>query len=290
MKRTGYFFYSFLPLLLTMTLQFTLSIPLTAIALLGLLLSKSSGGALQNPTSVFEQLFTIIGHRNFMGLYSVVYALCAVLLFGFWYFKYFKIPLKQQSKNLLSPGILVGIILMVPSLQILTSFLTSFVAGMFPSWMEYYMKLIESSGLTDSPGALMVLYAVILGPIAEELTFRGVALESAKRAFPFWGANILQAFLFGAFHMNMIQGIYAFFIGLFCGYVYEKGGSIYLSILLHMLFNMWGTFFPSELLNFADNVLGACLLLIGSIFILLLSLTLFHKGQKEDSKTSLESN
>jgi hypothetical protein len=40
---------------------------------------------------------------------------------------------------------------------------------------------------------------------------------------PFWVANILQAVLFGIYHMNPLQGIYAFFIGLFLGYVCHKG-------------------------------------------------------------------
>lgn len=41
--------------------------------------------------------------------------------------------------------------------------------------------------------------------------------------------------------MNMIQGIYAFCLGIILGYVCKKSNSIYNSILLHMLFNFWGT-------------------------------------------------
>ena len=57
----------------------------------------------------------------------------------------------------------------------------------------------------------------------------------------------MQAALFGLFHLNWIQGIYAFALGIVLGYVCERGGSIYYSMGLHLLFNLWGTlsgFFP----------------------------------------------
>ena len=52
--------------------------------------------------------------------------------------------------------------------------------------------------------------------------------------------------------MNMIQGIYAFCLGLVLGYVCNRGGSIYYSLLLHMLFNFWGTVL-SGLIPFGDS-------------------------------------
>ena len=113
--------------------------------------------------------------------------------------------------------------------------------------MDFYEKLMENAGFTtNSLSPLLILYAVLLGPIEEELTFRGVIFSSARKALPFWAANIFQALLFGIFHMNLIQGIYAFFIGLFLGYIAGRGGSIYFSIFLHILFNSWGTFVSSD--------------------------------------------
>ena len=50
-------------------------------------------------------------------------------------------------------------------------------------------------------------------------------------------------FYFGIFHMNIIQGIYAAFLGLFLGYVCEESGTIAAAILFHAVFNLCGTFF-----------------------------------------------
>ena len=60
----------------------------------------------------------------------------------------------------------------------------------------------------DEPSLILVLYSVLIGPVCEELIFRGLTLKYAKRAMPFWVANFLQALLFGVFHMNMIQDVY----------------------------------------------------------------------------------
>ena len=160
--------------------------------------------------------------------------------------------------------------------------LTNISATFFPGWMDFYEKLMENAGLTQSPSLLLTLYAVLLGPIEEELTFRGVILSSAKRALPFWAANLFQAILFGLFHMNLIQGIYAFFIGICLGYVCERGGSIWLSIFLHILFNLWGTVLSTSSL-FYESPMFIILFYALSIPLGILGLYLFHKNSSKAS-------
>lgn len=140
----------------------------------------------------------------------------------------------------------------MPGTQYLTTYIMSFVASLFPHWMDAYESLLETAGLDDQISILMVICSVIFAPFCEELVFRGVTMHQAKKCLPFWAANLLQALLFGIFHMNMIQGIYAFCLGLVLGYVCNRGGSIYYSILLHMLFNFWGTVL-SGLIPFGDT-------------------------------------
>lgn len=81
---------------------------------------------------------------------------------------------------------------------------------------------METAGLDSDIGLFMFIYAVILGPVCEELVFRGVTMRLVRRALPFWAANLMQAVLFGIFHMNWIQGIYAFVLGLVLGWICEK--------------------------------------------------------------------
>ena len=142
------------------------------------------------------------------------------------------------------------------------------------------VDLIDSAGLTSDITIAMLCYSVILAPIGEELIFRGVTMRLARRALPFWLANIFQALMFGIFHMNWIQGIYAFALGLLLGYVCEKGGSIYYSLLMHILFNFWGTVLEQLLGNFGSTIFTALLMLLIMIVSLTLGLVLFSVGGK----------
>jgi len=87
---------------------------------------------------------------------------------------------------------------------------------------------------------ISAIYIGLIAPFSEEFIFRGVILKKAQKAFPYIGANIFQAVLFGIYHGNMVQGIYAFFLGMFLGFVCYKLQSIYASVLLHMIINISG--------------------------------------------------
>lgn len=115
------------------------------------------------------------------------------------------------------------------------SMLLSFLAMLFPQWFISYNTMME--GLTDSSVLITVIYVLIAGPVSEELIFRGAILDRFYLAFPFWVANILQAVFFGLYHMNLIQGLYAFCLGFVLGMIRHVTGSILASILAHILFN-----------------------------------------------------
>lgn len=53
----------------------------------------------------------------------------------------------------------------------------------------------------------------------------------------FWIANCIQALLFGIYHLNLIQGIYAFVIGLALGYLCQRYHSVIPGMLAHLVFN-----------------------------------------------------
>lgn len=237
MKKTGYFFFSFLPMLASLAMQFLIIIPLTGAAVIGICLS--SPGKISY-YEMSDRLIRTISSQTFTGALSLTYAIAAVCIFGIWYQIQFQGNFTKNVVRWIHPGLITGIVCIAPMLQIATGILTTGIATLFPGWMKQYTELMETAGLTDDPTLLLVLYAVIIGPIAEELTFRGVTLSSLKRVFPFTAANLIQALMFGIFHLNMIQGIYAFCIGIIFGYICEKSGCIWYSIFLHMAFNGLG--------------------------------------------------
>ncbi len=93
-----------------------------------------------------------------------------------------------------------------------------------------------------SPGVVL-LVACIIGPICEELLFRGLLAGRLARYGQKPGA-LVSALLFGLFHANLEQFFYAFLLGLLLAYAYYRTGSLGAPIVLHMLYNLFGSGIP----------------------------------------------
>ncbi|SHI05725.1 hypothetical protein SAMN02745823_02132 [Sporobacter termitidis DSM 10068] len=84
---------------------------------------------------------------------------------------------------------------------------------------------------------LTLLAVGIVGPIFEELLFRGLVFGELRKLTKVRVAIFIQALLFGVYHMNLIQGAYAFLIGILLGYVYYRSNSIFAPMLVHITVN-----------------------------------------------------
>lgn len=95
------------------------------------------------------------------------------------------------------------------------------------------------------PKLLLVLTALVtfLGPIAEELFFRGFAYPVLRRKIGIKGAMILVSAVFSLLHLNVISFLPIFALGLLLAYLYEKTGSLIPAITVHMIHNMAVVFF-----------------------------------------------
>ena len=122
--------------------------------------------------------------------------------------------------------------------QVAVSMCLNLILPLFPQTMESYSALLES--LVGGNVIVTVIATAVLAPIAEEIIFRELMTRKLCKVFPFWFANIIQALAFGIYHMNIVQGIYAFFLGLLFGYVAYRMKSIWASIMLHGIVNASG--------------------------------------------------
>lgn len=90
-------------------------------------------------------------------------------------------------------------------------------------------------------GEVNIIFAgIVVGlvaPVFEEIVFRGLILNELKKGFPLWFAVIAQGILFGVFHFNIVQGLYASVLGILFGLVYTKMKNIWAPIVLHILIN-----------------------------------------------------
>lgn len=80
---------------------------------------------------------------------------------------------------------------------------------------------------------------VILAPIFEEILMRGTFLRNTGR-YGTWSAIFTSAVMFGLWHMNYEQEIYAAVLGICSGFLLVKTQSLIPSIILHMSMNTIG--------------------------------------------------
>ena len=94
-----------------------------------------------------------------------------------------------------------------------------------------------SGEVLEVPFLIMLFIIGIFGPFSEELVFRGIVYQGYKRTGTAFCAMILSALLFALMHMNFNQAAYAFVIGLIVVMLVEATGSLWSSVIFHMVFN-----------------------------------------------------
>lgn len=95
---------------------------------------------------------------------------------------------------------------------------------------------------------VQILCLGILIPVAEEFLFRGIIFRRYRLISGLGPALVWSTLLFSASHGNMVQMIYSGVLGIFLGYVYEKFGTIFAPICMHVFVNL-----TSLIVTYADG-------------------------------------
>lgn len=98
--------------------------------------------------------------------------------------------------------------------------------------MENYLE--NSDFLNIETSLLTFMTTAIIGPIAEEVFFRGLVYTRLKRGMNPVFAAIISAALFGVGHGGMVWFTSAFLGGLILAWVFEKTQSLYAPIAIHI--------------------------------------------------------
>ncbi|MGE4357280.1 MAG: lysostaphin resistance A-like protein [Candidatus Omnitrophota bacterium] len=81
------------------------------------------------------------------------------------------------------------------------------------------------------------VFIAIIGPVIEEVFFRGFCYPALRKRFGPLKAMFLVSFFFALLHMNVIGFLPIFTLGLLLVYLYEKTNSLISPIGLHILHN-----------------------------------------------------
>lgn len=101
---------------------------------------------------------------------------------------------------------------------------------------ETYVQTIEALYSASLP--VQIISLGILTPVSEELVFRGLLFQRLRERGTYMQAAVFSSVVFGLMHMNLVQMIYGFVMGMLLAYVYEKYGSVKAPILAHMTMNI----------------------------------------------------
>ncbi len=179
-----------------------------------------------------------------MGLTLVFAHLAMLICFALWYYFGCGRPKLKDAKGVFTPGSVVVTILVAGGMCFFVNFALPVATLIIPeSIMENYEALMEQAGFGID--MLAIIASVLIAPFGEEFICRGVVFHYAKRMVSdlenrrkaFWIANTVQALMFGILHGNIIQGSYAFVMGLALGYLRHRYNSLLPAIFAHMLIN-----------------------------------------------------
>lgn len=228
---------------------------------------------------LFVFIETQLLNPDFLMTVTAIATASTLLLGIIWYRKHR--PVRDASFKEVSNGTLfLSLALMGVSLQCLISMCLNIIYPLLPQVLiEEYDALMET--LLGGSVWLSLFVTVILAPLAEELLFRGVTMRKAEKIMPFMAANILQAILFGIYHGNLIQGTYAFAMGLILGFVVEYFHSIWASILLHAFVNGSAELLSHLPQQLTETMLGIVAIAIVGVMFLLIAVKLFPKAKKK---------
>lgn len=205
----------------------------------GIQLGMFSADQMQNFQGVLAKLIQYIQQGNPLMILNFVQELITLACFGLWYYfrekKYQYRPNYKKAfsiKNVLS---IAGIAFLGQYALDLLMILVYFV---MPGIFAQYVDLMKNLEINAANPVLMIFCVGIFGPLVEEVLFRGMVFGKLRRAFSFWPAALISGAIFGLYHMNLVQGIYAGVFGIILAYVFEKTETIWGCYLLHAFFNL----------------------------------------------------
>lgn len=268
-KKVGFFFLSLTPPIACVALQIILGgIYMVIAAVISMI-----GFQAANPAATQQEVMDVYINSVYNAASGgvMIYHLLSIPIFGLWYYFGCNRPkMKQSVKNLSWKAVVIGVVGGV-LLCLLSNGIVGIEQYIIPGAVEQFIELMETVGMGSD--LLAIIAAVVLAPIGEELVCRGLTLHFAKKALPhFWMANVLQALMFGVIHMNLIQGVYAFAIGLFLGYLAERYHSLLPCVLVHFVINFSTTVWIDKVFYWVPDSLVSYSILFAISLIVIIGL------------------
>lgn len=190
-----------------------------------------------NPDEMLVNIITLV-------LYLIMYPIGVPILWKI--FKHTKIgKLKPTSKEMFQKskvraGKIFKWVLIFLSLSYLSSIAANLLFALIEKLTGFSLTSIDMIPSDNAVSRLSLsLIIMIFAPIFEEILFRGTVYNSCEQLGG-WSMVIACGIIFGLFHMNYSQIIYAAVLGVGACFLYKKTRSLIPGIILHLSMNVLG--------------------------------------------------
>ncbi len=164
-----------------------------------------------------------------------------VIAFPIIFLMFKKIPVQQTEKKKMSVKHLIAAFLICYAFMYAGNFFGIFVTYIIGIFKQGQVSNVMAEVTSSISLGANFFIAVICAPIMEELLFRKALMDRTLQ-YGEGTSIVLSGILFGLFHGNLNQFVYAFLLGIFFGFVYAKTRNVKYSIILHMVINFMGSF------------------------------------------------
>jgi membrane protease YdiL (CAAX protease family) len=177
---------------------------------------------------------------------GVVYALALVIVIGVpWWVK--KARTTKEELGVQRWPTWMDIV-WAPAGAIVYIILTSIIATIAMSFLKFVnYSQTQDTGFTNlssqSEYIMAFIMLVIIAPIAEEILFRGYLLGKLRKYAPLWVAIIVTSLVFAVVHFAWNVGLDVFALSIALCLLRVVTGSLWASILLHMMKNSVAFYF-----------------------------------------------
>jgi membrane protease YdiL (CAAX protease family) len=157
----------------------------------------------------------------------------------------------------------IATLLGIAALQLSTLIIFG-LSELLPNQVGAYIE--SSEGLVNANIILVLISIGLFAPIFEELFLRGLFFRYFESSLsPKW-LVFLSALAFAVFHMNIVQGAFAFSAGLIMAYAFYLTKNVMVPILIHLGHNTFSVILGMDFaVNIQENypVIPTVLLVIG---------------------------
>lgn len=157
--------------------------------------------------------------------------------------------------------------------------------GMIQSFLAPSDYFETMNAMTDGKSVLLCLFWMgIVCPVAEEMIFRWLIFLRLRDYLRLPAACVISGILFGVYHGDLLQGVYAGILGMAFSWLLEITGNRLSCVLLHIGANVWSVLFSTYGTFWLEKGNEEILLLILGmlLFSLLMGIPYFQKKYRRE--------